>query len=255
MTHFNRLILIVAVSIAAAQPAHAGPVAAAIAAVSTAIKGSVLLSALVRVAASVLLSRLAASLAPKPKQPGIKTDGTASGSQNPASFIFGYYATDGVAVCAPMSHGSAGGTPNAYLSYVIEVSDVPGAALLALIINGERCPLGLTPHADYGLPVNAGTYSGDAWVKYYNGTQIAADAMLLAKYGSYPQRPWTAAMVGRGLCYAIVTFKYNRKKFTAFPAVRFEMQGHGLYDPRKDSTVGGAGGAQAGRFRDMGDQQ
>ncbi len=241
MMHFYRLALIVAVLIATALPAHAAPVFGAIGAVFTAIKGSFVLSALVRVVASVALSRLAASLAPKPKQPGIKTDGTASGSQNPASFIFGYYATDGVAVCAPMSHGTVGKTPNAYLTYVIEVSDVPGAALLALIINGERCTLGPTPHAEYGLPVTGGTYAGNAWVKYSNGTQTVADSMLVAKYGSYAQRPWTSAMVGRGLCYAIVTFNYNRQVYSAFPAVRFEMQGIPLYDPRKDSTVGGTG--------------
>lgn len=241
MRHFHRFTLIVAMFMATAMPAHAVPVFGAIGSIFTAIKGSFILSALVRVVASVLLSRLAASLAPKPKQPGIKTEGTASGSQNPASFIFGFYATDGVAVCAPMSHGAVGKTPNAYLTYVIEVGDMPGAALLALIINGERCPLGVTPHPDYGLPVNAGTYANAAWVKYYNGSQTVADSMLLAKYAAYPQRPWTAAMVGRDICYAIITFKYDRNVYSAFPAVRFEMQGHPLYDPRKDSTVGGLG--------------
>lgn len=240
-----KLVIVVlhaaALWLAMAAPAQAGPIFAAIGAVFTAIKGSFVLSALLRVAASVVLSRLAASLAPKPRQPGIKTEGTSSGSQNPASFPLGFYATDGVAVCPPMSHGQVGKTPNAYLTYVIELSDVPRAALSALIINGERCALGGVAHADYGLPVNAGTYSGHAWIKYYDGTQTVADPMLLAKYAAYPQRPWTAAMVGRGTCYAIVTFKYNRKVYTAFPAVRFEMLGIPLYDPRKDTTVGGAG--------------
>lgn len=221
-----------------AVPAEAGPAVGAIAAV---IKGSVVLSALAKMAVSMALSRLAQALAPKPKQPGIKTEGTASGSQNPASFIFGFYATDGVAVCPPMSHGTAGKTPNAYLTYVIELSDIPGAALNALIINGERCTLGGTAHADYGYPVTGGTYDAVAWVKYYDGTQTVVDPMLLAKYAAYPERPWSSDMVGEGICYAICTFKFHRKRYHAFPAARFEMLGHPLYDPRKDTTVGGSG--------------
>lgn len=230
-----------AILVLAALPAHAGPVAAAIGAISAAIKGSVFLSALVRIVASVALSRLAAALAPKPRQPGIKTESTAAGSQNPASFVLGYYASNGVAVCPPMSHGRDGKTPNAYLTYVIELSDLPGAALQALIINNERVTLGTVPHADYGLPVVGGKYGGFAWVKFYDGTQTVADPGLLAKYGSYPERPWTADMVGRGICYAICTFRYNRDRYTAFPSVRFELLGIPVYDPRKDSTVGGSG--------------
>lgn len=241
MKRFYRFVLIVAAFVATASPAHAGPVLTAIGSVITAIKGSVVLAALARVAASAVLSRLAASLGPKPRPAGIRTDGTVSGSQNPASFIFGKYATDGVHSCPEMSHGKVGKTPNAYLTYVIELSDVPGASLLAVLLNGHRCQLGATPHADYGSPVVSSVFAGLAWVKYYNGTQTVADPMLLAKYSTYPERPWTTAMVGRGICYAILTFRRDAKVFPSFPKVRFEMQGHGLYDPRKDSTVGGSG--------------
>lgn len=241
MKALDLILTALLLTIAAAGPAHAGPVAAAIGTIITAVKGSVLLSALFRVVASAVLSRLAASLAPKPKQPGIKTEGTSSGSQNPASFLLGYYATDGVMVCPPMSHGRAGKTPNAFLTYVIELGDVAGQSFAGLMINGERCPLGSTPHADYGLPVNGGTYDGKAWVKYYDGTQTVADPMLVAKYGGAAQRPWSSAMVGRGIAYAIVTFQYRRQVYSSFPAVRFEMQGIPLYDPRNDSTVGGSG--------------
>jgi hypothetical protein len=244
MMRLQSVILAAAlVLVATAAPAHAVGVVGAVAAL---IKGNVFLSAIAKLVVSVALSRLAQRLAPKPKQPGIKTEGTASGSQNPANFILGLYATNGVAVCPPMSHGVAGRTPNAYLTYVIELADMPGHALNALIINGERCFLGSTPHPDYGLPVNIGTYNGHAWVKFYNGTQTAADPMLLSRYSSYPQRPWSAQMIGAGICYAIVTFLYNRQVYTGFPEVRFEMLGIPLYDPRKDSTVGGSGAHRIG---------
>ena len=78
-------------------------------------------------------------------------------------------------------------------------------------------------------------------VKYYDGTQLAADPMLISKYGAASVRPWTADMIGRGICYAILTFRYERTIFNGFPTVRFVMQGIPLYDPRKDSTAGGVG--------------
>ncbi|MDP2738705.1 MAG: DUF1983 domain-containing protein [Pseudorhodobacter sp.] len=38
-----------------------------------------------------------------------------------------------------------------------------------------------------------------------------------------------------------MTFRYNTENFTSLPGVRFEIGGIPLYDPRLDSTVGGAG--------------
>ena len=107
------------------------------------------------------------------------------------------------------------------------------------MINDEYVTLGSTTEALYGfgLPV----MSGSAWVKYYDGTQTTADPYLLAQYGAYPNRPWSADMIGRGLCYAIVTFRHNPEVWQGFPRLRFEMGGIPLYDIRKDSTAGGSG--------------
>lgn len=229
--------------LAGSTAAEAGGVIAAIGAL---IKGNIFLSALAKLAVSVVLSRLAASLAPKQKQPGIKTEGTSSGSQNPASFMMGLYATNGVAVCPPMSHSGVGsaeltGVPNGYLTYVIELADVPGHALVGYIINGERVTIGGVADPTYGFPIVGGKYDGRAYIKFYDGTQTVADPMLLAKYGSYPERPWTSDMVGHGICYAVCVFLYDRGVYSGFPTVRFEMLGIPLYDPRKDTTVGGSG--------------
>jgi hypothetical protein len=238
-------IIIVAVWLTFAS-ATAAEAVGAFAAIGALIKGSVFLQAVLKLTVSVALSRLSAALAPKQKTPGIKTEGTSSGSQNPASFIMGLYATNGVAVCPPMSHSGVGsveltGVPNGYLVYVIELADKAGHALAGYIINGERVTIGGTAHADYGFPIVGGKYDGRAYIKFYDGTQTTVDAMLLAKYGSYPERPWTSAMVGRGIPYAICTFLYDRSVFSGFPTVRFELLGIPLYDPRKDTTVGGSG--------------
>lgn len=207
---------------------------------ATAVGGWLTTHWLGRLLASTALTALQASLTPRPATPGITTEYTLTGDTNPCGFTLGTYATAGDMVCPPMSHGEVGGTPNAFLTYVIALSDVPGQTLSRVIIDGAYVTLGAVPHADYGRPVE-GRLAGRAWVKYYDGSQNAADPMLLAKYGSYPERPWTADMIGRNTCYAILTFQFDRERFTGLPVCRFELGSIPLYDPRLDSTVGGTG--------------
>jgi len=245
------LALVALITLAA--PAHAGPIGALIGLLSGAagftgavsVLGLATSSLAFRLLATVALSSLSRALAPRPKSAGIKTSTTTGGDVPPATFIMGRYATAGHAVCPAMSHGRAGRVPNAYLTYVIEVGDVAGQTLERLMIDGEYAEIGTVADPDYGFPLLGrftlanGTHF--AWVKYHDGSQTVADPMLLAKYGDYPERPWTADMIGTGLCYAILTFRYNREIFTNFPAVKFEMNGIPLYDPRLDTSVGGSG--------------
>lgn len=198
-----------------------------------------------RLITAVAMTELSHALQKKPDMPiaGIKTQTTAGGGTNPVSFILGRYATAGVAVCPAMSHGMSGSgkIPNAYLTYVIAISDMPGVTLNRLVIDGEYATVGGTAHPDYGTPVAVKGKSPAAWIKWYDGTQTVADPMLLSKYGSYPDRPWTSDMIGRGVTYAILTFGFDRQIFNSFPDVRFEVDGIPLYDPRKDDTAGGTG--------------
>lgn len=221
-----------------ASPAEAAALLAAIGAFFT--SGTIVAQVVGRILVSVAASALMQALAPKPRPPGIRTEVTQNGGTNPCAFVLMTYATAGQRVCPPMSHGSVGKTPNAYLTEVIELGDIPGQELLRVMVNDEYVTLGPTPHPDYGFPVQ-GDLAGFCWVKYYDGTQTAADPMLLAKYGTYPERPWTSEMIGRGICYAIVTCRFSRKRWNAMPRFRFEMAGIPLYDPRKDTTVGGSG--------------
>lgn len=221
-----------------AAPAEAGPIFAAIGAFFA--SSSLLVQVIGRILISIAASALMQALAPKPRSPGIRTEVTQNGGVNPCAFILMSYATAGQRVCPPMSHGSVDKTPNAYLTEVIELGDIPGQALVRVMVNDQYVTLGTTPHPDYGLPV-LGELNGFCWVKYYDGTQTAADPMLLAKYSGYPERPWSADMIGRGLCYAIITCRFSRKRWNAMPRFRFEVGGIPLYDPRKDTTVGGSG--------------
>ena len=234
---------------ASAGVAQAGPVffaalsggagfAAAAAATSV---GSFFTSTILgRLLGSVALSLLQGALVAKPKTPGITTEFTQNGGVNPCAFTLGKYATAGDYVCPPMTHGKVGKTPNAYLTYVIELSDIAGQTLSRVLLDGSYVSFTGAVHADYGTAA-VGRLAGYAWLKYYNGTQVAADPMLISKYGAYPERPWLSDMVGTGMCYAILTFRYNRTLYQAYPQCRFEMGGIKLYDPRFDTTVGGSG--------------
>ncbi len=193
-----------------------------------------------RLLSSVALSALQTALAPRPSTPGIVTEFTSTGGTNPRAFILGSYATAGQEVCPPMTHGTAGKTPNAYLTYVIALGDIAGQSLEKVYIDGTEVALGGATDPNYGT-TPTGRYANYAWFKYYDGTQTVADPGLLAKYGSYPERPWLSDMKGTGTCYLICTFRFNQTLYGGLPSVLVQCGGIKLYDPRKDTTVGGFG--------------
>ena len=231
--------------VGAAIAAIGSAIGGAVSAVSAFAAGSFLGSILVNTAVSLGLSLVARALAPKPKinQRGIQTAVTTTGGTTPQAFILGRTATAGHHVCPPMSHDD-GKTPNGYLTYVIELSDIPGIALSRLILNDGYSALdGTSTHPDYGTPLPGQRLGSTdhAWIRFYNGTQTAADPMLVARYASAPDRPWSSSFIGQGTAYAVLTFRYNREIYTSLPQVRFELDGIALYDPRFDSSVGGSG--------------
>jgi len=242
----------VAAAIAATFTAIGTAISGAYAAVSAFAAASVFNSFIVNAALSVGLSLLARALSPKPKirQAGIQTDVTTTGGTVPQKFIIGTYATAGHLVAPPYSHGASSETPNAYLNYIVQISDFPGVALSRVIVNDDYSALDTTADPDYGDPLLKFRVSATdhAWIKFYDGTQTVADAMLVAKYASHPDRPWNSTAIGTDTAYAVMTFLYNRELFNNLPSVRFEITGIPLYDPRADSTAGGSGSQ---RFNDQ----
>jgi hypothetical protein len=201
-------------------------------------------SAAVRLLTSVALGAIASLLTKNSQNNrvpgGIRTSVTQNGGTNPTSFVLGKFATAGYHITPPMSHGTAGTTPNAFLTYVIELTDIRRAAVTRMMIDGEYITLSAGVDAD-GFYTETGKYAGKFWVKFYDGTQTVADPWLLTTYGSYTARPWTSDMIGRDQCYAIVRFQFSETLYNGFPQVRFETSGIPLYDPRSDTTVGGSG--------------
>ncbi|WP_291732348.1 DUF1983 domain-containing protein [Leisingera sp. F5] len=233
---------VLAVALLAPVAAAADPITAWVA--STFAVSATTAAFVVRMAFSLALSALSTALAKKPQQrAGIKTDTTTSGGANPQTFILGKYASAGNMVAPPYSHPNDGAAPNHWLTYVVDVSDIPGVQLSRVMVAGDYVD-DLVPvdagetHQKKGMFTSAGAHF---WINWHDGSQTAADAWMLDNYSDHPERPWSEDMVGTGVAYAVLTFVYNRKLFSQLPAVRFEVKGIPLYDPRKDSSFGGSG--------------
>lgn len=228
-----------------AQPASAGPVVAAIVSIFSGVSATLAAGGigafLIRTAVAVGLSLLAQALLPKPRQPGIRTQVTTTGGVTPATFILGRYATAGALVAPHYSHGSS----RSLLTYVIAVSDLPVEGLSRLIIENDYVALvpDTSGHA-LDLVVDSPDHPG-ARLTFHDGRQTVADAYLIDRFAAHPDRPWSADMVGTGVAYAVLEFRFNREKYQSKPRVRFEVDGIALYDPRADSTRGGDGPQRA----------
>lgn len=118
------------------------------------------------------------------------------------------------------------------LELVIAISDCPCEALTGLWVNGVE----ETYDAGTGLTTK---YGSNLYVKFYSGSESqTADADLITNSGGR----WTSDERGRGVAYAYVRMTYVASVWQGRqPTLLFKIKGAKLYDPRKDSTVGGSG--------------
>lgn len=197
-----------------------------------------------KTAVGIGLNLLAQAIAGKPKDPTFAISGTIQGGGDVArSFIFGRTATAGSLVWVN-TWGNDGDTPNAYLTQVIALSDLPVVSLDEVWVNSEKVTLSATAHPEYGFPATQYNKDGrdNLWVKFYDGTQAAADSFLVTR-ASNGQRQWQYTRVGRGVAYAIVTARVTKNFFSGVPNFKFVVSGARLYDPSKDSTIPGGSGS------------
>lgn len=195
--------------------------------------GSFLLKTAVGIGVSLLGQALAGQ---KSSAQNFAINGTMQGGGDlPRSFIFGRYATAGSLVWVN-TWGKDGDTPNAYLTQVIALADLPVASLAEFWVNGERVPLG--GNGAYGLNCS-GVYADNLWVRFHDGTQTVADSVAIG--ASNGSRSWNSNRVGRGVAYAVVTARVTKNVFSGVPSFKFALQGRKLYDITKDSTAGGVG--------------
>lgn len=161
----------------------------------------------------------------------------------PCSFIHGRWATAGSLVYRE-TWGEDGKTPNAYYVTVIAISDLPVAGLAGLIVNNKTVTVDLEGMpVTQGVPVPEFAVEGKdhLWIRFHDGSQIAADSYLVAKFGAHADHPWTANAVGTGVAYLIVTALVDNELFSGWPEFLAVVDGIRLYDPREDDTAGGEG--------------
>lgn len=200
-----------------------------------------LIKTVARVATSFLVQLLTRR---KPNENYGVTGKMSVGEETPRQIPLGVAYTEGSLVYAN-EWGQGGGnspTPNAYLTMVIALSDLPTKGLRRVKLNGAWVTLGAVAHPDYGFPVNEAAPDGVtvAWVKFYDGTQTAADPFLVNTVSS-AEYPYQSTRVGYGVAYAICTAMYAPEFFSSLPTWGFEIEGARLYDISRDSTAGGSG--------------
>ncbi len=134
------------------------------------------------------------------------------------------------------------GSSNKYLEQAYTVADFPCDGLSRIWAGGALLPLEeilpSVPHAK-SYRIVSGTYAGLMVFTFYDGTQTAADAGMVAN--SNPPGRWTADHIGTGIAWIKVSLTYDSEKLGQFPDFFFEIRGARLYDIRKDSTAGGSG--------------
>lgn len=232
------------------DPAAAGPLIGAIAGVfSAVISGSGIVNAVVSLAlaaATTLWQMATAPDAPPPVGAKIQAD---VGDDKPVSTTIGQFATRGKRKYYGTWGNYDGDTPNTYFTEVIELGNLPLPGLDGIWIEGEKCTiLWNEPDAVFGrgYPLKEfrdteGAVHDYCWVKFYSGLHTVADPFLVETFGEDEDRPWDATMIGRGIPYAIMTYRWERDYFKGQPKVLFEPTPLPLYDIRKDSTNGGNG--------------
>lgn len=269
------IILLVAVAlIAGAEPAHAGFIGAAFGAVvSWFSTGSILAVAATRIVASLGLSLLSRALAgdPASKRPAIRLE-VEMGDAVPMSFPVGKAVVPGHRQYIG-TWGRNGQTTNAFLVDVLQLSSIPLSGISRVWVNDEPCeilwdywgkaapggagqwwPEGYDtmldmmdpsdePDAALGYPVSGHIVKGKprVYVKFYDGTQTAADPYLVERFGDHEEHPWGEDMVGYGCAYAIITVLFHAEKMSSLPSMPIEPAPTAFYDLRLDSTNGGSG--------------
>ncbi len=239
-------------SIIAGASAIAGSIGAAFSAVSAfSVGGFSIGGAMLSLGLSMGLQAVASLFAKTPKTvPGAVTATLQIGGDIPRQVVFGSLGIKGQLV-----YSHTYGPSNSFLQMVIVLSDGWCGPITKIRVDDkikQASDNTMQPVASVGSEVSrfhivgAGTaYDNDegGWVpsitvEYYDGRPgQTANARLV----SHSAGRITSADRFAGMSYVIVTLRQHAGNFDAIPDLTFEFEGYRCYDPRKDSTAGGAG--------------
>jgi len=198
-----------------------------------------------QIAAGVIVSNIAKSTAGEPQQARFSVQGQIQGGDDvPRSFGFGWHMTAGSKV-----YQNEWGTGGTYSTRVIALGDMPVRELREVWVDGVQVTLLTGEAGSMGAPVAQYRKGGvdHLWIKFYDGTQTAADGFLVGSVSS-SDRPYAANRIGRGVPYVIATSRApervdgeEKPLFQGFPEYKFALYGVRFYDISRDSSAGGSG--------------
>lgn len=251
MSHLITGLIALWFFLGATKHAHALPVAGVIAGLffAAGTTAFTIASAVISIALGVGLNIVASLLMRKsPSQDiGGTTGKLQGGGVVPRSFPLGRTVVTHSLVYAN-TFGQDGKTPNAYMSVVYALADLPvgggNSCLAEWWCNGSKVTYNpvATPETE-GIPIPEFAKDGrnHLWIRVYDGTQTTADSRLVALFGSDADRPYGSDRVGNGVVYVVVTCRLNREVMSGVPQSKFVLNGIQLYDVRDDTTAGGDG--------------
>lgn len=219
--------------------------------------------------ASKLLGKPDSAVTP-PGAGGLELDIKAA-ADVPQSLLVGRAAVAGSTVYAETFGYSTDGSPQYYLNgqllTVTAIADHPCTGLVKTFVEDKEAILtdaeagnitashvalyggdSAAAAAALGSMVGEVLYQNHIAQQFYDGSQAAADDLMVRAFGDHPDRPWTATEVGRGRTYVRTLQIYNSTLVPGPLRFKHVVDGIALYDPRLDTTVGGSG---AHRFDDL----
>lgn len=230
-------ILLLLIFVLLASPASAEPISLIVGAIGAAgswlFGGTVLANIVLGGLAAAAKFALTSIFAKKPKAQASKTE-TQYGENLAREIGMGVFGTMGHHV-----YRNAFEEGNRMVQDVFKVSDFRCVSLERVMMDGKWKAIS-SVEEEFGRRVLDVHEGGEVWVRFYNGAMTQAADPQLVGY-SNPSGRWTADHRGAGVSYVAVTSRMDQDNLTAPPSLLFEVRGAPLYDPRKDSSVGGSG--------------
>lgn len=200
--------------------------------ISAAVGAGAIGSALISAGVSAAFGFAARALAPKPQQTSMGARLSVRLEPNSTRMcVFGETAVAGTLEYATTF------LENKYAQLVFALADHECDSLRSVIVDGRT--LSWDPETG-----NVAGYGNALNVQFFTGAygQAASSELINRGGGS-----WTSNDRGRGVCYVVVTLKYDEKLFPqGQPRLLFVIRGAKLYDWRQDSTNGGSGSQRWG---------
>ena len=208
-------------------PAFGIPITAIIAGaigISAGTVGYAVIGAFVNLAISTGLSMLAKAFSPK-RSSALSVQPTQVTVIEPLAdrrLVYGRTRVSGTIIYLTTSEN------NQYLHYVIAVCEGPVDAIETVYLNDDALVL------DGSGTATTGTWAGKARVRMYDGTQTAADSLLVAESGGQ----WTSSHIGYGIAYLYVRLKYDSSVAAmGRPNITAVVRGLKVFDPRTSVTA------------------